>query len=147
VPSRAQRRALLLGWYLPLVAGTLPVLLLGFGVSAIADRIAFVPWALATAGAYAFLLYRGVELGWERGRLAGVLALLLAAALAVFAALARRHHESFDLGFRALLPDLYRPAATGAELYLGLAAAFALAGAAALARDLYRTRSLGRTHA
>jgi hypothetical protein len=122
-------RSLLLGWYLPLVAGTLPVLLLGFAVSALADRLVFIPWALALAGVYTWLLRQGIEAGWPRGVLAGVLGLLLAVGLAVFAELVARHHEIFDLGFRAVLPGLYHPRATDPLTFAVLAGLPAVAGA------------------
>jgi hypothetical protein len=68
------------------------------------------------------------------------LALWLALALAGFAALEGEHREILDLGFRAVLPGLYRPAATRPATALGLAALLlAVAALSALAgRD--RTR-------
>lgn len=133
-------RGPLLTWYLPLLAGTLPVLLLGFGVSALADRLVFVPWALAVAGAYTWLLRQGIAAGWPRHRRAGALGLLLAAGLAAFAALVARHHEIYDLGFRAVLPGLYRPAATAPATFFVLAGLPLLAGAAVWALDPSRRR-------
>lgn len=132
----AASRSLLLGWYLPLVAGTLPVLLLGFAVSALADRLVFIPWALALAGAYTWLLRQGIEAGWPRGVLAGALGLLLAVGLAACAALVSRHHEIYDLGFRAVLPGLYHPRATDPATFFVLAGMPALLGAGCWALDL-----------
>jgi len=119
-------------WYGGLAAGLLPVLLLGFGYSALADRLAFVYWALALATVYTLLLRHGLAAGWGDARLAGALALLLAAGFAGFALLEQAHGEILDLGFRALLPDLYQPATTAPATAFVVALALGLAGAAAL---------------
>lgn len=134
------RRDLLLSWYAPLAGGLVPVLLLGFAWSALADRLAFAAWALAAAAGYAVLLRHGVEAGWARGRRAAALALWLALALGGFAALEAEHREILDLGFRAVLPGLYRPAVTRPATALGLAAALlAVAAVSALSgRDRIR---------
>ena len=100
------------GWYAGLLAGLLPILLLGFGYSALADRTAFVLWALGLAVAWVLLLRQGMEAGLRRPLLAGWLLLLLAVGLAGFAWLESKHHESLDLGFRAVLPGIYHPAFT-----------------------------------
>lgn len=139
--STAHRQALLLSWYAPLAGGLLPVLLLGFAWSALADRLAFAAWALAAAAGYAVLLRHGVEAGWAPGRRAAALALWLALALAGFAALEAEHREILDLGFRAVLPGLYRPAATRPATALGLAAVLLVA--AALAALASRGRAAG----
>jgi hypothetical protein len=119
-------------WYGGLLAGLLPVLLLGFGYSAIADRLAFVYWAFAVGAAYTLLLRHGLSSGWGDARLAGTLALLLAIGSAAFAALERAHGEILDLGFRVLLPAVYRPATTAPGTAFGLAAVFALGGGLSL---------------
>jgi hypothetical protein len=134
VATRADRalgaeplRSQVVSWYLPLLAGLLPVLLGGFLASALANRIAFAGWALAAGAAYTVWLRSGVARGWDRrARAAGALA-LLAAAAATFAALVERHQEIFDLGYRAVLPGLYRSTATRPASYLALAAALAVA--------------------
>jgi hypothetical protein len=129
-------RALLLSWYAPLAGGLVPVLLLGFAWSALADRLAFAGWALAAAAGYAVLLRHGVEAGWARGRRVASLALWLALALGGFAALEAEHREILDLGFRAVLPALYRPAATRPATALGLAVVLLIvAGIAAGRRE------------
>lgn len=125
-------RDLVLRWYLPLLAGLVPVLLLGFTYSALADRLAFVYWALGVAVVWVIVLRHGVAAGWPAPRRAGALALLLAAAFAGFAALEARHGEILDLGFRAVLPGLYHPAATRPATAGILAAVFAVVGAASL---------------
>ncbi|MEA2560215.1 MAG: hypothetical protein QOH06_1719 [Acidobacteriota bacterium] len=119
------------GWYGGLLAGLLPVLLLGFGYSALADRTAFMLWALGVSIAWVFLLRQGMEAGLRTPLLAGWLLLLLAAGLAGFAWLESKHHESLDLGFRAVLPGIYRPAFTSprsAGVVAGLLGAAGLAG-------------------
>lgn len=125
-------RSPLFAWYGGLLAGLLPILLLGFLYSALADRIVFVGWALVFATLWVLLLRHGMGAGWPAPRLAGALALLLAAALAAFAALEKKHGEILDLGFRAVLPGLYHPNATAPRTAWGLAAVFAVLGAVAL---------------
>lgn len=105
-------RSLLVAWYGGLLAGLLPVLLLGFLYSALADRIAFAGWALAVATLWVLVLRQGLGAGWGRARLAGTLLLLIASGMAAFAWLETRHGEILDLGFRAVLPGLYHPSAT-----------------------------------
>lgn len=128
----SERRDLVLRWYLPLLAGLVPVLLLGFLYSALADRLAFVYWALTVAVVWTVVLRHGVAAGWPGPVRAGALALLLAAGFAGFAALETRHGEILDLGFRAALPGLYHPVATRPATAGFFAAALALAGAASL---------------
>lgn len=115
-------------WYLSLLGGLLPILLLGFLYSAIADRLLFVYWALGLGTLWVILLRHGFAAGWPGARLAGVMALLGALGLAGFAVIERRHHEILDLGFRAVLPGLYHPIATRPATAFGVAAALGLAG-------------------
>jgi hypothetical protein len=105
-------RSLAFAWYGGVLGGLLPVLLLGFLYSALADRTVFVLWALLTGTCWVVVLRQGLSAGWQRFRLLGALALLLAAGLAVFAGLESRHHEILDLGFRAVFPGIYHPLAT-----------------------------------
>jgi hypothetical protein len=135
-----RRHPLLLAWYVPLLAGLLPVLLLGFGYSALANRLEFVGWALLLAALYAIGLRQGVAAGWPALRLGGGLALLAAAGAEAFAALERTHHEELDLGFRALLPEYYVPAATSPRAAGAAALALAATGVAALAAGLLARR-------
>ncbi|HWM89927.1 MAG TPA: hypothetical protein VN493_04105 [Thermoanaerobaculia bacterium] len=117
-------------WYTGLLAGLLPVLLLGFGYSAIADRTVFVLWAFVVGIAWIVLLRQGMEAGLRRPLLAGWLLLLLAAGLAGFAWLEAKHHESLDLGFRAVLPGLYHPVLTAPRTAGVIAGLLGLAGLA-----------------
>lgn len=125
-------QSLLRAWYGGLLAGLLPILVVGFLYSAIADRLVFVVWALAAAVCWVVLLRQGLQQGWPGPRLAGALALLAAVALAGFALLERRHHEILDLGFRAVFPGLYHPLATRPATAAVLAGVLGLFGAVAL---------------
>ena len=113
-------------WYLPLLAGLLPVLLIGFGASALANRLVFAGWALAFGAAYTVLVRIGLDRGWDRRARAALLLAVLAVAFVAFAGLVRRHHEIFDLGFRAVAPTVYTPAATRPGTAAGLAGVLAL---------------------
>lgn len=121
-----------LGWYGGLLGGLLPILLLGFIYSAVADRTAFALWALVVGTVWVVVLHRGLAAGLRRPRLLAALAAVLAAGLAAFAWLESRHHEILDLGFRAVFPALYTPAATSPRTVYLLAAACFLMGLAAL---------------
>jgi hypothetical protein len=125
-------------WYGGLLAGLLPILLLGFLYSALADRTVFVAWALALGTAWVLLLRHGLGAGWTAPRVAGSLALLLALGLAAFAWLETKHHEILDLGFRAVLPGLYHPAATAPRTIAVLAAVLGLLGVVGLFLPLSR---------
>jgi hypothetical protein len=116
------------GWYSALLSVITPILVLGFLYSALADRLIFVGWALVVAAAYTASLRQGMAADWPRLRLAGFLALLLAAGFGWFAIIERKHHEILDLGFRAVFPNLYFPAATQPTSATILAGALALAG-------------------
>ena len=118
------------GWYAGLLGGLLPILLLGFGTSALADRTAFVLWALGLAVAWVLVLRQGMEAGLRRPLLAGWLLLLLAAGLVGFAWLESIHRESLDLGFRAVLPGIYRPVFTSPRSAAVAAGVLGLAGLA-----------------
>jgi hypothetical protein len=124
----SEDRSLARAWYGGVLGGLLPVLLLGFLYSALADRTVFVLWALVTGACWVVLLHRALSAGWGRFRLLGALALLLAAGLAVFAWLESKHHEILDLGFRAVFPGIYRPFATGPRTAAILAAVLGVIG-------------------
>lgn len=115
-------------WYGGIFGGLLPILLLGFLYSAIADRTVFALWAVAAGASWVVALRQGLAAGWGRFRLLAALALMLAAGLAVFAGLEWEHHEILDLGFRAVFPAVYHPLATAPRTAAVLAGAFALAG-------------------
>lgn len=121
-------RSAALAWYGGVFGGLLPILLLGFLYSAIADRTVFALWALVTGIVWVALLRQGLAAGWGRLRLLASLALALAAGLGVFALLESRHHEILDLGFRAVFPVFYDPLATAPRTAGILAGALALAG-------------------
>jgi hypothetical protein len=127
-------------WYAGLLAGLLPILLLGFLYSALADRLAFAGWALALGTAWVLLLRHAFGAGWSPARRTGAMALLAALGLSGFAALEAKHHEILDLGFRAVLPAAYHPAATRPRTAGALAAVLALSGGAALLLTWKRRR-------
>ena len=129
-------------WYAGLLGGLLPILLLGFLYSAIADRLLFVYWALGLGTLWVILLRHGFAAGWPGARLTGVMALLGALGLAGFAVIEQRHHEILDLGFRAVLPGLYHPVATRPATAFGAAAALAVAGTGALLWPAQRRESM-----
>lgn len=125
-------RRFLLTWYAALLAGTLPVLVVGFVGSALADRLVFAVWALAVASLYALVLRWGMGAGWPRVALAGRSLLVLAAGAAAHARLVARHQEELDLAFRAFLPALYHPAATAPRSSVAAAWGLTMGGAALL---------------
>ncbi len=134
----SEERSLLRAWYGGLLAGLLPILVLGFLYSALADRLIFVAWALAAAVCWVVLLRQGLQQGWPGPRLIGAMALLAAVALGGFALLERRHHEILDLGFRAVFPGLYHPLATRPATVGAVGAVCALLGGVALTLSLKR---------
>ena len=111
--------------------GALPVLLLGFAASALANKVVFALWAVMIATAWALVLRWGLNGRWGGWIVAGRLLLLLAAAAGVWARLVTTHGEELDLAFAALAPGLYHPLL--AQPQSGYAAALALAVAGALA--------------
>jgi hypothetical protein len=129
------------GWYAALLGGLLPILLLGFFYSALADRLVFAGWALALASAWVLLLRHGFSAGWSTARRTGAMALLAAVGLGGFAALEAEHHEILDLGFRAVLPAAYHPAATRPLTAGVVAAVCALTGGIALLLSLNKRRT------
>ncbi|MFY9823243.1 MAG: hypothetical protein WAM82_17805 [Thermoanaerobaculia bacterium] len=128
-------------WYGGLVGGLLPVLVLGFLYSALADRTVFALWALVAGALWVALLRQGMAAGWPGDRLTGALLLLLAACLAVFASLESAHQKILDLGFRAVFPAVYHPLATRPLTAGILAAVLGAAGAGALVPALIRQKT------
>jgi hypothetical protein len=125
-------------WYGGLIGGLLPVLLLGFLYSALADRTVFALWALVSGALWVALLRQGLAGGWPGDRLTGALLLLLAACFAVFAVLESAHEKILDLGFRAVFPAVYHPLATQPVTAGVLAALLGAAGGGALVPALIR---------
>lgn len=116
------------GWYGALLGALVPILVLAFGLSAAANRLAFAGWGLVMTPLLVIALRRGFE-AW-RG-VPGVVvrvAPVLVAGFAVLAWLVTRHREITDLGLRALLG-----ANPGTALAADPASYWALAGLAALA--------------
>ena len=125
-------RRLLATWYVALLAGALPALLVGFLASALANKIAFAAWGLGLALAHALLLRWGLESGWAGWVLTGRIFLLFAAGAAVWMRLALRYGEELDLGFRAVAPSLYFPALAQPRTALVSTVALGVAGALAI---------------
>ncbi|MEM6453776.1 MAG: hypothetical protein AAF772_01645 [Acidobacteriota bacterium] len=96
-------------WQAALLGGALPVLLLGFLTSALANRTAFAVWALATALGHALLLHRGARRGWPGGVRLGLSMLGFAAAAAAFGVLVEHHRDALTRGLDAFLPQLAHP--------------------------------------
>lgn len=128
-PSRAEAHSSAAAWYGPVLAGVTPVLIVGLGASAVANRLAFAAWALVVAVAYASLRRAAWDLGWERRVATGAGLLTLALGSVAFAALVERHGEILDLGARAVLPALHHPWLTHPAIYWALAACLAVVGA------------------
>lgn len=141
-PSRRWRGALL--------ALLLPLLLLGFGASALANRLVFAGWGLAAAAVAVPVLRRSFEDRLFRPgggtRVAATALFVAAPALAVFAVLVGRDREVLDLGARAVLAGLYVPAATAPATYYALAAVLAAAGVALLLAARRARRSAALTN-
>lgn len=132
-----------LGWRATLFALLAPVLLLGLGSSALANRLVFAGWGLAGAAVLVPVVRRSFEL-WigrpgGRARVAAAAAFVLAPALAAFGYLVARHHEILDLGWRAVAPGVYTEAVSEAGTYYGLAVLL-LVGALVLRIAARRTR-------
>lgn len=96
--------ASLRSWRLAVFFTVLPILLLGFSTSAIANRIIFAGWALAIAMLSLSALRKGFDAGRGRATIFARLGLVLAIGMALFAVLVGRHQEIFDLGLRAVAP-------------------------------------------
>lgn len=139
-------RPSLLGlWYLPLLAGLLPVLVGGFVASAVANRVAFAVWAVAVGAAYTALLRIGIERGWEWHARAAAMTGLLAVAFAAFAGLVGRHREIFELGWRAVFGVEWAVVATRPGTWLGMAGLLAVVAVWQLGawRAIVRQRATG----
>lgn len=135
------RRELLLGWYLPLLGGLVPILVFGFLESALADRTVFAGWALAAATAYTLTLRQTLATGWRGLKVAGAVFLVLSAALAWLAWLLGLYREILDLGSRAVLPAGLQPLTTVRPEVVGwTAAALAALGAVAWASPSLKMR-------
>ncbi len=122
------------GWYLSLLAGTLPLFLLGMAASALADRLAFAGWALVAGFGYALLLRAAWNRGWSAAGRAALVLGWAALALLAFATLVERHREILDLGYRALLWPIYSSLMTRASTWRVAAAVLAVGAIVAFAR-------------
>jgi len=129
------------GWYASLLACTLPLFVLGMVASALADRLVFAGWAIVAGAGAALLLRVAWGRDWSVAARAALVLGWAALALLAFAALAARHGEVLDLGYRALLWPIYSPLLTK-PLAAGVAAAvLALAAIACLVLARSRRRA------
>lgn len=139
-------------WRGSLLALLLPLLLLGFSASALANRLVFAGWGLAAAAVATPVLRRSFEDRLFRpggaARVAATALFVAAVALGLFAVLVERDHEVLDLGARAVLAGVYVPAVTAPATYFALAAALALTGVALAlaARSVRRRASAGENN-
>jgi hypothetical protein len=109
------------GWYAAVTAGSLPLLALGMGASALADRLDFAGWAIVAGAGHALLLRATWQRGWSTLARAAVALGWASLALLSFATLVARHAEILDLGYRAVLWPVYAPALTRAPTWTVLA--------------------------
>ena len=122
-------------WLWALAVGWLPAMGIGFTMSALADRLVFVGWALAAALVYTWALRHGFEVGSPAtfGLLGAAVSLL------GLAGLVSRHGESLDSGFRAFLPHLYHPWISHPGTLLGLGIVCGLGAALFKKQPKWRT--------
>lgn len=92
-------------WNLGVAFGLLPLLLLGFLASAVADQLWFLGWGLAAGAAWTTVLRTGLLLAWPQGRLLGSLAFTMALALSTFGLLAGRFASDLTVGLMAVVPQ------------------------------------------
>jgi hypothetical protein len=115
-------------WYLTVIGVLLPVFLLGFLASALANRTIFAGWALVSGALLTFVLVRGFQSWRGPVAIAWPVALVLGACLGLFSHLVGRHGEILDLGYRAVFPGFYTPLLTRPETFGVLAALAATVG-------------------
>lgn len=118
-------------WYATTLGLLLPVLLLGFLASALANRTIFAGWAVASAALLTVVLRRGFDSWRGPVAIAWPVALVLGACLGLFAHLVGRHGEILDLGYRAVFPSFYSSLLTRPGTY-GIAAVLCVLGGGAL---------------
>jgi hypothetical protein len=105
--SAVQRPAAPRGWYLALAAGVFPPMVLGFVASGLANRLAFAGWGIVAAVGHAALLRLAWQRGWSVPGRAALALFWAAAALLVFGDMVSTHGEILDLGYRAVLWEVY----------------------------------------
>lgn len=124
-------------WYVSLLGLLLPVLLLGFLASALANRTIFAGWAIVSGALLTFVLWRGFDSWRGAAAIAWPVALVLGACLGLFAHLVGRHGEILDLGYRAVFPDFYTPLLTSPRTYGVAGVVSALAGGTLFLRRMF----------
>ena len=93
---------------LALFAGLAPILLVGFLVSAIANRTIFAGWGLLVGALYVGLIVIAFRRQWSGWLTAGRAFLVAAGGAALLARLVAREYQEVDLGLQSFAPDLYR---------------------------------------
>lgn len=127
--------------YLQLVAGMLPVLVLGFTASALANRLDFLAWALGVAVGFGALLRRGWQAAWRGPFLLASALTFLAVGYGLFATLVGRHHDLLDAAWALFLPRIYSPIWTRQETYYALAATLLVFAVTVAVVTILRSRS------
>ena len=120
------------GWYVSMLAGTLPLFALGMVASALADRLIFAGWAIVAGFGHALLLRAAWVRSWSAAARAALVLAWAAVSLLAFATLVTRHGEVLDLGYRALLWPVYAPVFAKPFAARVAAAVLALAAIASL---------------
>jgi hypothetical protein len=124
-------RAEVARWHLPLLVGVLPLLVVGFYASGVANRLSFAVWGAIAASAWFATLRIGLVRGWNRAHRAGALLFVASAALAALAPLRALDGAALDSGLRAVAPAL-APVVPGPVATVVAAALCALAGGGVL---------------
>jgi hypothetical protein len=127
-------------WPLGLFAGLFPLLMVGFLVSVVANRLVYLAWGLLAGLLYYLVLRRSFVQVWHGARTLGSIALVYAAAAASFGWLGERHFQAFDEGFRAFLWDRYHPLLTAPRSAYLLAAGLGAFGLLAIGWGVLRER-------
>lgn len=90
-------------WVAWMLGGLVPVLVVGFVASALADRLIFLAWALAAAALYVVSLRRAFGAAAALTR-RGIPLAVLGLSFGLFAALAAAYGGELADGFAAMLP-------------------------------------------
>lgn len=115
-------------WYAAVLAGALPALIIGSCASFFANKVLFALWGLFAASLYALFLRWGIAAGWNPWFTAGRSLLVLAFSLTLLGRLVARYGDELDVGARAVLGELYRPALTRVQSTYTAAIVVAVAG-------------------
>lgn len=115
-------------WYAAVLAGTLPVLVIGIVASFFSNKVLFALWGLFAASLYTLFLRWGMSAHWNPWFTSGRSLLILAFSLTLLGRLVTRYGDELDVGARAALGDLYRPVLTQVQSAYTVAIVVAVAG-------------------